>query len=417
MFGIKTKIINKLMSHFDNFTYLDSKPISSIENKILIWLVKKELKRESKFPDIQNPNARETNKFASKLIKKTAQYMPNNLGNWSIKKPRNISEKIENNLIDISKIYCHCDKSVIGHCSSGTTEGNIYASWIGKKYLLDKSSNKKDTKIALIKSSLAHYSIDKAADIIGVKLFEANVNKNTFDLDLKLLESDIHKLYKKKYHSFLIPMTLGYTITGTDDNYLGVCEMINRIKNKYNDCNFFLWIDAAFSGITKMFIEENFQPFDNKYIQLLSMDSHKILAIPYPAGILLYRRNILNYIKKEIPYINQLDTTLLGSRSGLNPIANWFALANLNKDKMKKIIKNCLYDKESFLQKLRDDRLNIKIINNKNSIQAGLISQDKKCEKILLSKYKLRPVNYKLKTNNTIQNYKIYKLYFLPNFR
>ena len=132
---------------------------------------------------------------------------------------------------------------------------------------------------------------------------------------------------------------------------------------------------------------------------------------------MLYRKNLIKFIKKNIPYIDQADTTLLGSRPGINILATWISLANLNEDKIKKELYKSFNKKNQYLKKIELENLNIKIINNTNSNQACLISNDQLSAKILENKFQLQPINYKLLFKNQKKTIKLYKLYFLPDFR
>jgi len=415
MFGVKTKIFNRFKNYFE-VTEFSKKNISKFDNKVFTLIAKKRLNEESKLINLQNPLVRKVNPFATNIIKATANYMPNNLGNWSIKEPNTLTSQVEQNLIKILKQYYHCNDTVIGHCGSGTTEGNIYATWIGRNYLLKKLSLKSTDHIVLIKSCLAHYSIDKAADLTGINLVKISINRHQFNLDQKELTKKINNLYKKGIKGFLIPLTLGYTLTGTDDDYQNICSLVERFKKSHTDCEFFLWIDAAATGIYKIFTEKNFEPLTNENIQLISTDFHKFLAVPYPANVLLYRKSLLNYIKKYIPYIDQMDTTLLGSRPGINVLSAWISLLNLNEKKMRKSIRDATDRKETFLTQISKEHLDIEIINNVNSLQACLISNNHFSQETLANKYKLQFINYNLLIKAKSEKLNLYKLYFLPNF-
>lgn len=411
MFGLKTKMINKLKKRF-LANSLDAKQPSHLESLVLEKIVINQLENDVQNINLQDPLAKKTNSIARSVIKKTAQFMPNNLGNWSIKKPYSFTTHLESELIKFLKHKYHCDKKIAGHFGSGSTEGNIYATWIGRNYLIKKLSLKDNKKVVMLKSCLAHYSLDKAADLTNIKLVGANIDQYTFSLDPKTLVEQIKKLYKQGFRGFLIPLTLGYTITGTDDDYETIAQEIERFEKSHTNCKCFLWLDAAFSGISKIYTEKNFSPLKYKNIQLITSDFHKLLAIPYPASFMLYRHNLLQLIEKKIPYIDQLDTTLLGSRPGINILATWMTLLNLEKEKMHKSIGQALQNKEKFLEGIAQERLNLQIVNNKNSLQACIISKDASADKILSSKYKLKRTRQKLTIGGKTKSTKMYKLYF-----
>lgn len=414
MFGIKTKIIKDLEKNFRAGALKQKKP-TFIEQILLAPIIRKKLKEDASAIDIQGSLIGQTHPIAANIIRNTSNYMPNNLGNWSIKKAHSFTGEVEHQLIEALKQYYHCKQDVAGHFGSGSTEGNIYATWIGRNYLKQKLALKNQEKIILIKSCLAHYSIDKAADLTGINLVKASIDKNNFNLDSEELMKQINKLYKEGFRGFLIPLTLGYTITGTDDDYEKIIKLIEEFEKNHSDCKFFLWLDAAFSGISKIYTENNFTPFKHKSIQLITSDFHKFLAVPYPASFMLYRKNLLKLIEKKVSYIGQYDTTLLGSRPGISVLVTWMTMLILGKQKILKSINQALEKKEAFLKKLAEDDLEIQIVNNKNSLHACIISNNDATEKKLKQKYKLKPINQQLIFSKKLIDAKIYKLYFFIN--
>ncbi|NLG06629.1 MAG: hypothetical protein GX559_02940 [Candidatus Pacebacteria bacterium] len=416
MFGIKTKIINNLTK---NFEVVDTnKSISKIETIALMHLIKQELEKESNFLDIQHPISKKANAFASQIIKETGDFMPNNLGNWSIKKPTLLSHRLEKRSLEIIKNYYQAPKTILGHFSSGSTEGNIYATWVGRNYLLKKLGlTNSQKKIALLKTKLSHYSLSKAVDLCQVESFEIKLDMQNWCMDENHLLQTLTKLYQKGYRGFLLPLTLGYTITGSDDNYQNINELIENFCLKHKNCKCFVWLDAAFSGVSKIFLEENFQPFAQSQVQLITADLHKFLAVPYPAGFILYRPNLLNYIKRDIFYIDQWDTTLLGSRPGISVIASWFSLLNLNRSIMQSKLANCLQRKEKFLEKIRKIDQKITIVNNPSSLQACLLikANDSRLKKKIESSGRLRGERLQWQQDGKQQNFLFYKLYFFAD--
>ncbi len=408
--------INNYLRTLINLDKKSNKLPSSIKNILLIHQIKKELKNESKQHSIQLPLAKKTNRYASQVIKSLSDYMPNNSGNWTIENPHSISTKLEKQVIETMKNYFHCqdNNQVAGHITSGSTEGNIYAAWLGRTYLTNKLKLNSVTKMALLISSLGHYSLKKAGNIINVKTEELAINEQNLNIDLDYLEKTIIKLYKKGIRAFLLPLTLGYTLTGTDDDIEKICQISNNFKKQHGDVDFFIWIDAAFSGISKMILEKRFQPLKNKSIQLITTDFHKLLSAPYGSGVVLYQKSLINLIKKnKIVYTNQFDLTLLGSRSGLNVIAIWMILKNLNKKKLQQAFGKAMINKKSFLQEIKNNNSEIEILSNHSSVQACLVQKNQ------LIKHSLKNLTtheHKLYFPTGYKSKKIANLYFFPKF-
>ena len=121
--------------------------------------------------------------------------------------------------------------------------------------------------------------------------------------------------------------------------------------------------------------------------------------------------------KKTIPYINQFDTTLLGSRPGSSVLASWFTFINLSKKEIRNYYNKAIERKNNFLEKIENENIGVQIINNATSLQACLISFNKASDKILNEKYNLKSINYKLLFGQRFTTVKLYKLYFFMNLK
>lgn len=415
MFGLKTKLINKIDCYLsDNLDLLanSNKKSNAFVNLMTLFKIRAQIKKEFGNNSLQNPTAKKVNPYASLANFILADLMPSNLGNWMLVDPYLTSAQIEKKVIELIIHYFKAPKKITGNFSSGSTEGNIFASWLGKKYLISK--NKTIEKTILLHNSLTHYSLEKAADIVGVKTKKIAVNRQKWNTDLADLRKQIETLYQDGFRGFLVPLTVGYTLTGTEDQVKEICLIFEKFKQKHNNIDFFIWMDAAFSGIGKIFTDKGFEPFKNKSIQLICTDFHKLLSVAYPASLILYREDLSKLIKNKIPYINQDDVTMLGSRPGTNVIATWMSFKSLNFVKLKKVFNKALTDKIIFLKKIEAENLNLEVISSADSTQACLACLDKKSEKVLKSKYKIETKSHKILFNDGEKKVKLAKLYFYP---
>lgn len=416
MFGFKRKIESVFLKRIFS-QELSKSPISLLENILIVSFLRCQLIKEVKQIDVQSPIAKKSNKYSTLVLRFLADFMPNNLGNWTDTEPFTIAGKIEGECIQLVKKAFGAPLTTKGHLSSGSTEGNIYATWVGRNYLQKTLELDSTQKIIVLKSSLAHYSIDKAANICGLQMIELAIDDLKWNIDLGGLSRTIEILYAKGIRGFLIPVTLGYTVTGTSDDIAAVNRFVKQVKKIHPDCGFFLWIDAAFSGLSQYFLSTKFRPFLSSEIQLVTVDFHKLLAVQYPGGILLYRPSLLRYIQKGIPYINnQRDTTLLGSRPGLNAIASWLSVKNMFTDQFRLIFNQALAKKNEYLANVKQIMKDIQIISDKTSLQCGLVVKGKKQEKEIKERLRLTTFDYRLLFSSGHKQIKICKLFFLPKF-
>jgi len=412
MFGIKTGIIVKLMGRFSAEGLSDKTP-SSWERLLLKHLMRQQLQQDVSARHKQSPVLARVDHFAQQAIKLTASYMPNNLGNWSIKKPYSFTTHLERELIRFIKQKYQAPANVAGHCGSGSTEGNLYAAWLGRNYLYKELDSKNNQQLVMIKSSLAHYSLAKAADLVGLDLVETSIDPQQFCLDINQLKQTLNKLYQQGKRGFLLLLTLGYTISGTSDDYLTIAKLARKFEQTYKDAKIFIWLDAAFTGARHLFDNNSsFQPFQTQNIQLISADFHKFLGVPYPANFLLYRRSLLNLISKPIPYIDQQDTTLLGSRPGNSVLTTFYTLLCSSPQEIMRRVEQALQAKQQFLEQIQQEKLNLQIIAPDNILQACLVSKDRYSQRSLKNKYSLQTISYPVMINNKRQTLNACKLYF-----
>lgn len=417
MFGIKTVLTSIFYSKFEKILEKDTitkQGLSFIDTKVTEIGIVRKLKNENRDDHIQAPVAQFTHPISRKIIKKIIAFNPNNLGNWSEDSPFHLSGKLEQKVIEqIKNVLTSKNENLGGYITSGGTEANIFMMWLGKKKMKKKY---KTEKIVVLKTSLTHYSINKAADINELDIKNVSLSSKTWGMDPEYLEKEIQKNYKNGKRGFIIPLTMGYTITGSDDPVKKINDVLVKIKKQTKDIEFFCWIDAAFSGIINLFSKKSFDPFFYKNINGYITDFHKFPAFPYPSGVVIYRKNLIKNIQKKVAYIGMNDTTVLGSRSGIMSIMTWYGFNLIGKVGFTEMITKSLQRKEKYLNDVKNKIPNVTIITDKNSVQAGIVVKNKK-EKAVIEKMGLEPTKQKMLINGKNTDVSIYKLYFLPFFK
>lgn len=222
---------------------------------------------------------------------------------------------------------------VDGYISPGGTEANIVGCWIGRNAHPNKSS-------AIICSHLAHYSISKAANIlgIGIKAERDGSGLHILGTDvsghilLDLFEKKLEELAKKKVFNIIIIGNAGTTMLGSIDNIPAMSEIIEKIRKRFLKSNFHFHIDAAFGGFVIPFLDNLPKiGFSNKNVDSVTIDVHKMGFAPYGSGMILARRGLFEHVKSFAPYIPGNDYTLCGSRSGAMALSCWAAMRKIGK--------------------------------------------------------------------------------------
>ncbi len=225
------------------------------------------------------------------------------------------------------------DHSLGAFCSGGTI-ANITALWVARNRLLKPDgdfegiakqglfaalTHYKCNGLAIFVSERGHYSVKKAADVLGIGqdgvITVKTDNNNRIclaDLDLKIAAAKA-----KNIKPLAIIGVAGTTETGTIDPLCKLAQVAQR-----EDCHFH--VDAAWGGATLM---------SNTYRHLLdgidladsvTIDAHKQLYVPMGAGMVIFKDpELMSSIQHHAEYILRKGSkdlgrhTLEGSRSGM----------------------------------------------------------------------------------------------------
>lgn len=219
-------------------------------------------------------------------------------------------------------------KDVCGHVITGGTEANIMAMRAARN-----SSNVENPEIIIPKS--AHFSFKKAADMLCLKIREAELDENyRIDID------SVKKL--------ISPNTVAIVgIAGTTE--LGVIDPIEELSDICLENNIYLHVDAAFGGFSIPFLNYigyNFPKFDFSLpgVSSITIDPHKMGLAPIPTGCILFRgRTYLQSISTETPYLTEKEqSTIVGTRTGASSAAAWALMKYFGKEGYAEIAKRCM---------------------------------------------------------------------------
>lgn len=230
--------------------------------------------------------------------------------------------------------WMHSAEHSLGAFCSGGTIANITALWVARNNALkaegdfpgvEKAGLFKAMRhyghegLAILVSERGHYSLKKAADVLGIGQ-EGLVAVKT-DAHNRIcphdLEQKITELKANKIKVFAVVGVAGTTETGNIDPLRTIAQICQLEQIHFH-------IDAAWGGATLM---------SNRYRGLLdgveladsvTIDAHKQLYIPMGAGMVLFKDpNAMRSIEHHAQYILRQGSkdlgshTLEGSRSGM----------------------------------------------------------------------------------------------------
>ena len=221
--------------------------------------------------------------------------------------------------VDIFKAQPNCFD---GYIAPGGTEANIQAIWMYRNYFMYEL-NAQPSEIVIITSEDTHYSIPKASNLLMIDWLKIPVGFETRLIDTTALEAIVVKAKQEGKKYFIVVSNMGTTMFGAIDNPNDYIQVLEK-----HQLQFKLHIDGAYGGfVYPISNKDSVINFENPKISSITIDAHKMLQAPYGTGIFICRMGLIkNVLTKEAEYVEGMDLTLCGSRSGANAIAVWMIL-------------------------------------------------------------------------------------------
>jgi tyrosine decarboxylase / aspartate 1-decarboxylase len=234
------------------------------------------------------------------------------------------TQEMEREVLDVLAvdIFKAQPNSYDGYIAPGGTEANIQAIWMYRNYF-SYQLGANPQEIAILASEDTHYSIPKASNILMLDWLKVPVDFQTREIDTFQLENIIINAQKKGKKYFIVISNMGTTMFGAIDNPNDYIQILEKHHLHYK-----IHIDGAYGGFIYPFSNpESELNFENPKISSITIDAHKMLQAPYGTGVFLCRKGLIeNVLTKEAEYIEGMDLTLCGSRSGSNAVAVWMIL-------------------------------------------------------------------------------------------
>jgi aromatic-L-amino-acid/L-tryptophan decarboxylase len=234
-----------------------------------------------------------------------------------------------------------------GAFTSGGMVSNLTALAAAREYALPHSrqSGLSGHAVALYCSSEAHYSVKRAAELLGIGA--SNVRGLPIDKTRRVNPSEVAKAIDKDLAAGIKPIaviaTAGTTLTGAIDP---IAELAEICKQR----NVWLHVDGAY-GLPAASLSEAQKNFAGlEQADSVTIDAHKWLYLPKACGVVLVKnRNTLaaafshfeNYMLHDESKMNPVDMTLEYSRP-FRALKLWLAFRVHGAEQFRNAIKNNL---------------------------------------------------------------------------
>ncbi|MCF6167706.1 pyridoxal-dependent decarboxylase [Lutibacter sp.] len=252
---------------------------------------------------------------------------PNNIGCHTTGKSEEAfkgSQELEKEVLNVLAVDIFKAKAneYDGYIATGGTEANIQALWIYRNHFKN-SFNATLDEMVILSSEDTHYSVYKGSNLLSVDAVSIPVDFDSREIIIDELNTIVKNLITEGKKYFMVISNMATTMFGSIDNP----DVYAEILTKHNVA-FKIHIDGAFGGFIYPISNKNSTiNFENPNISSITIDAHKMLQAPYGTGVFLCRKGFIeNVLTKEAQYVDGMDLTLVGSRSGANAIAVWMIL-------------------------------------------------------------------------------------------
>ena len=209
-----------------------------------------------------------------------------------------------------------------GYVASGGTEANIQAIWMYRNFFMsEKGADLRE--IAILASTDTHYSIAKASNLLMIDWLQVPVHPESRQIETTLLEQLVREACDAGKKYFIAVANMGTTMFGSVDDPSVYSDILQVYAQDFR-----MHIDGAYGGFVYPFSHpDSTIDFRNPSIGSFTIDAHKMLQAPYGTGIFICRKGLIHHtLTREAQYVEGLDVTLCGSRSGSNAVAVWMIL-------------------------------------------------------------------------------------------
>ena len=196
-----------------------------------------------------------------------------------------------------------------GYLASGSTEGTLHGLRLARAKLIDP---------LVYYSNAAHYSVAKAARLLGLPAVAVNADAHG-EMDYPDL---LAKAARNPSRAAIVVATIGTTMTEAIDSV----PAIRRSLDTAGVARRWIHADAALGGAPAALTGRGEFDLAHGGSDSLVVSGHKWWGTPVPCAVTLAAHQPL-IDSRLVSYIGNADTTIAGSRSGLAAVLLWHAVA------------------------------------------------------------------------------------------
>jgi glutamate/tyrosine decarboxylase-like PLP-dependent enzyme len=234
---------------------------------------------------------------AAALVESVVAALNQSLAVWEMSP---IATAIDRDLMSKFKTLFGYPRAAEGSLVPGGAFANLTALLAARDALQPNASKKGGARIAIIVGAQAHYSIARAAGILGIgrdAVFRVPLNSE-FCTDVAAVEGAFRAARKAGFRKFILVGSSGSTPTGSFDDLAGLHKLATRHRAWFH-------VDAAhgaglaFSGRLRKLLT-GIAKADS-----ITFDPHKMMFVPLAAGGVLVRdgKKLFEPLQEQAPYL------------------------------------------------------------------------------------------------------------------
>jgi len=275
-------------------------------------------------------------------------YSLNNVGDPYLESNDMHTKEFEREVIEFfSKLFNAPADNHWGYVTNGGSEGNLYGLYLARELYPNGM---------VYYTESTHYSVQKNIHLLNMDSIvirsQANGEMDYDDLEVTL--------QMNRHRPVIILANIGTTMTEAKDHVPTIKECLKKyaIKSSYIHC------DAALAGVYLSLLGDHSFDFEHG-ADSIAFSGHKFIGSPITCGVVLVRKSYKDRIGKSIPYIGTLDTTISGSRSGINALIIWYSIQKWGEEGLLKRAQACIKNAHYLAEEL--NQIGIKAWYNQNA--------------------------------------------------